>query len=83
VNAIQDDWVVALQVQSRSTPTVTVPAPPPEPNEGVGVDTLGWHCPVAVLDGPATLVVAELPHATVSHARHAATPSVLTGWIVA
>jgi hypothetical protein len=72
VNAIHDDCVVALHVQSRSAATVTVPVPPPDPNDGVGVDTLGWHRAAVVLDGPATLVVAELPHAMVRHATQAA-----------
>jgi hypothetical protein len=49
--------------------------PPEEPNDVVGVVTLGWHRAVVVLDGAATLVIAELPHATVSNARHAASTS--------
>jgi len=75
VNAIHGDWVVAVHVQSRSTVIATVPVPPEEPNDVVGVDTLGWHRALAVLDGAARLVVAELPHAIVNHARHPAMAS--------
>jgi hypothetical protein len=53
-------------VQSRSTKIVTVPAPPVEPKDVVADDTFAWQREGVVLEGPATLVVAELPHATVS-----------------
>jgi hypothetical protein len=75
VNAIHGDWVVAVHVQSRSTVIATVPVPPVEPNDVVAADTLGWHRALAVVDGAATLVVAELPHPIVTHARDPAMTS--------
>jgi hypothetical protein len=66
VNPIHGDCVVALHVQSRSTVIVRVPAPPAEPKDVVGDDAFAWQREDVVLDGAATLVVAELPHATVS-----------------
>jgi|SRR4029453_15855362 hypothetical protein len=71
VNPIHGDDVVTFQVQSRSTVIETVPAPPVEPNDVVDDATFGWHRAVVVLVGAATLVVAELPHATVSESRDA------------
>ena len=71
VNPIHGDDVVTFQVQSRGTVIETVPAPPVEPNEVVDDETSGWHRAVGVLVGAATLVVAELPHATVSKRRDA------------
>jgi hypothetical protein len=71
VHPIHGDDVVTFQVQSRSTVIETVPAPPVEPNDVVDDATFGWHRAVVVLVGAATLVVAELPHATVSESRDA------------
>jgi len=64
VNPIHGACVLTLHVQSRSTVTVTLPAPPAEPKDVVGEDTFAWQRDGAVLEGAATLVVAELPHAT-------------------
>jgi hypothetical protein len=66
VNPIHGACVVTLHVQSRSTVTVTLPAPPAEPKDVVGEDTFAWQREGVVLEGAATLVVAELPHATVT-----------------
>src|SRR6478752_2144123 len=68
-NAIQDAGVVAVHVQSRSTMIEIVPDPPAEPYDVVGDETSGWHRDAVVLEGAATLVVAELPQARVSESR--------------
>jgi hypothetical protein len=71
VNPIHGDCVVTFQVQSRSTVIETVPVPPVEPKDPVEEETFGWHRAVVVLDGAATLVVAELPQAIVSKSTQA------------
>jgi hypothetical protein len=53
-------------VQSRSTTIETVPTPPAESKDDWDVDAAVSHRPEAAGDGAATLVVAELPQATVS-----------------
>ena len=66
VKPIHADCVPTLHVQSRSTMIETVPPPPVGPKDVVGAETSAWQREDVVLDGPATLVVAELPHAAVS-----------------
>jgi hypothetical protein len=68
VNAIHDECVVTLHVQSRSTTIEMFPVPPAEPKDAVGVVTVGSHLEDGVDDG-ATLVVAELPQAIVDARR--------------
>src|SRR4051812_15456759 len=72
VSDIHDAWDDALHVQSRSTMIETVPIPPAESKEAGDVDAAVSHRPEAAGEGAATLVVAELPQATVKESTVAA-----------
>jgi len=72
VSDIHDAWDDALHVQSRSTTIETVPTPPAESKEAGDVDAAVSHRPEAAGEGAATLVVAELPQATVIESTVAA-----------
>jgi len=74
VKPIHGDWVETVHVQSRSTLIAIDPLPPAEPKAVVGDDAFAWQREPVVLDGAATLVVAELPQPTVS----ASTPPLAT-----
>jgi hypothetical protein len=71
VRDIQEAFDAALHVQSRSTVMETVPTPPVDPYDDGEVDASAWHRLDVAADGAATLVVAELPQASVSERTEA------------